>query len=153
MGGRTCASFFYRERDESKNPVRGQQGEDSGSGEIDGIISWYTGLTGIESVCWGFNTVPSDVERIYWQNTDEDIRTKINLKLGMERAKSLENLQSLSLVVSSALGGGKRKPRQPQSGAEAAAMFNNVMGTKTAPTALITHDPFTGLDNVFEKLT
>ncbi len=149
----TLLAFFYRQRDSDQGPIRPQQGEDSGSDEINAIFDWYCGLSGTEAVCWGFDTVPSKLGLVYWQNTDEDISTKVNLKLGIERAKSTENLQSLSLVVSSALGG-KKKPKgqAPRTGAEAEAMFNRVFGINRPVEQKPSDDPFKGLDGVFEKL-
>jgi len=52
----------------------------------------------------------------------------LKLKLGFEQAKSTQEMQILSLVVSSALGGRKSKPKPPRNSQEAHAQIAAVFG-------------------------
>lgn len=94
--------------------------------------------------------VPSQVPELIWSNTDGDIRTKIRLKLGIEKARASENFEALCFVVSKALGGGSKQMQPVQTGDDAAAAFKNVVGAGAVVTNLPSGvDPFKGLDGCF----
>ena len=94
------------------------------------------------------NTIPSELDVIYWSHTDEDIATTANLKLGIEKAKSTEFTQSLCFIAGAIFG--SKKPRPLQNEQEALAAFSGVFG-KNAVVSYET-DAFAGLDDVFEKM-
>lgn len=89
---------------------------------------------------------------MYWQNTDDDIQTRIKLKLGLEKARSTEYTQSLLFAISAAFGGIKEE-RPVQSGKHAEAVFTNLMGGKAmAGPESMKDKAFAGLDGAFERM-
>lgn len=65
---------------------------------------------------------------------------------------SLENFQALALVVSSAFGGRKSKPKPVESIEEAVERLNAVFGTKSGISAVTTDNKvFEGLEEVLDK--
>lgn len=144
--------FFSHERGQRDAVGRAKREASDEPNEVNAITDWFTSLSGGEAVCWAFDTVPSQLDIIYWSNTDSDIRAKLRLRLGIEKAKSTEYLQGVSLVVSSALGG-KKKSTPLKSGLHAEMVFKGVFGDKASvASASQGLDPFKGLDNEFKKL-
>jgi len=150
LGNGACTVFFYRQPDNSNKTGQksGESGDDSS--EIDGISDWFTGLNAEETVCWAFGTVPSQLDFIFWNNSDDDITTKIKLQLGFEKAKSTESTQAHIYVASSALGG-KKTNKATKNEFEAAVALSNLFGEGSVATSAGTKE-FEGLDSVFEKL-
>lgn len=76
-----------------------------------------------------FDSVPSDLDEIYWRCTLKDIRVKLRLYLGHQQALIVQNFQSMSIIVSQAFGGKKKdKPVEPKSKAELELAFRSVFG-------------------------
>ena len=127
MGHRPYPSFFYKRHlaDRDGDSQRGKQLD-----EITSINDWFTSLTGEEAISWAFGTRVSDIPVILWDNTSEDIESKIKLKLGFEQAKSFQSLQIFSLVASSALGGKKPKVEEVKDLVEAKAKFDALFSKK-----------------------
>jgi len=67
---------------------------------------------------------------LLWENTQEDIESKIKLKLGFEQAKSAQNFQILATVASKALGGGEKETAPPQNFRQAEQQLAAVFGKK-----------------------
>jgi hypothetical protein len=68
-------------------------------------------LSQVESICWSFDTVPSRLTEIFWSNSWEDIRFKMKMRMQYEQIKTIQEYETLCIVVSRALGGGE-KPRE-----------------------------------------
>ena len=150
MGDGACSLSFYRERDDGSQTGSKERPSTGPTHEVNGILDWFTGLNGAEAICYAFGCVPSDIDIIYWSNTEDDIRTKIKLVLGIERARATENFQALAYVVSAALGG-KKNSAPIENEAQAVARFAGIFGNNAvSQTGDI--DPFKGLDETFEKL-
>lgn len=74
----------------------------------------------------------------------------MRLKLGEKKASSVENLQTLMLVVNTALNGYKPKPKPVQNFDQASKQFSAIFGNNS--TFKAPKNVFDGLDGVFEKL-
>lgn len=153
MGGGSLPPFFSFERGQRDESGREKRKTSDQPDEINAISDWFTSLSGGDAICWAFDTVPSQLDFIYWSNTDSDIRAKIRLRLGIEKAKSTEYLQGISLVVSSALGTRKARPKPLQSGLQAELAFRKVFGEKASfANTSSGSNPFKGLEDTFKKL-
>lgn len=76
-----------------------------------------------------FDSVPSDLDEIYWRCTLKDIRVKLRLYLGHQQALIVQYFQSMSIIVSQAFGGKKKdKPAEPKSKDELELAFRSVFG-------------------------
>lgn len=83
-----------------------------------------------------FDCVPSNLQKVYWKFTRNDIRVKLRLYLGERQAHILQDYQSLALIVSQALGGSKAKGGRsssedkevPRTKQEMEAAFKSVFG-------------------------
>lgn len=86
-----------------------------------------------------FDCVPSDIKQVYWKFTLNDLRVKMRLYLGEKQAGIVQNYQSLSLVVSQAMGGKSKSSASranpsneealvPQTKNELLASFKGVFG-------------------------
>lgn len=84
-----------------------------------------------EALCLAFDEVPSNLLKVYWKVTREDIKVKLRLYLGQRHALILQDYQSMALVASNALGGGSKVQDEedaPQTWAEAQMAFQSVFG-------------------------
>ncbi len=77
-----------------------------------------------------FDSVPSDIDEIYWRCSLKDIRVKLRLYLGHQQALIVQNFQSLATIVSQAFGGKKKNDDVvvPQSKDELEIAFRSVFG-------------------------
>lgn len=71
---------------------------------------------------------PSDLNQVFWSHTREDIRTVLRLKVAAEQTRITQDFQTLSTVLSYALGGKKSKGKPPSSLAEAEAQLMSLFG-------------------------
>lgn len=80
-------------------------------------------------MCLVFDTVPSELNTIYWRNTLKDIRVRLRLHMGQQQALIIQNFQTLATIVSQAFGAKKEKKAvEPQTQAELEASFRSVFG-------------------------
>lgn len=146
--------FFRKQSELDKESGDQKSGSDEVDSDVNAILEWFTGLSGYEAICWGYGICLSDIDELYWSKTDDDISTRLRLKLGEVKAIANENLQSLSFVVSSALGG--KKPPTKSKGADKQAMraFKEMFGKESVAGSKDEKgkDIFEGLDEVFEKM-
>jgi hypothetical protein len=56
-------------------------------------------------VCWAFDVVPSELPRILWKYTREDIKIRTRLKLGEGQAHHVQQFQTIATLLSGFLGG------------------------------------------------
>lgn len=76
-----------------------------------------------------FDSVPSDLDEIYWRCTLKDIRVKLRLYLGHQQALIVQNFQSMATIVAQAFGNKKKdKPAEPKNKAELELAFRSVFG-------------------------
>ena len=151
MDCRARTKFFRRHNEKHAERNRALPTPTPASERITAINDWFTELSGDEAICWGYNTVPSGIEQVLWENTDDDIETKIKLKLGLVKASSVESVQGLLFAIAAAFGGIKNT-RPVQSGREAEAVFNRIVGGAIEGPAELKDKAFNGLDGLFEKM-
>ena len=127
MDGRPRDLFFYRR---SLEYDRGDGETGSESNELSAFSGWFESLTGEEALCWAFDISPSDLSKVYWKNTDDDLQNRLKLKYGFEHAKVYQAFETLSVVASYALGGKKPKSsvKPAETFEEAEMQFNNIFG-------------------------
>lgn len=147
--------FFRKQSGVSKVNDGKEQGHNDGTPEVNAILDWFGQLDGGEAICWGFDTVPSRVDKIIWSYTDDDISCRLKIKLGEKKALTTEILQGFSYVVSCALGGApESKPVKTKKTLENPSQFENMFG-KDAVGGRIDDsgkDVFDGLDDLFAKM-
>lgn len=87
-----------------------------------------------EAACLAFDTVPSDLQKVFWKITRNDLKVKLRLYLGERYAQALQDYQTLAIVASNALGGGKKSTNDfseediPKTRLEAEMAFKSVFG-------------------------
>lgn len=78
-----------------------------------------------------FQCAPSHLDSIYWSHTYTDIKLMTKLKVGHEQARVVQDYQTLAMVVSQALGGGKKSSDGAvKTKEEALSQFASVFGKK-----------------------
>ena len=55
-----------------------------------------------------FDTIPSELNQIYWRCTLNDIRVKLRLYIGHEQSLIFQQYQTMALILSQAFGGEKK---------------------------------------------
>jgi hypothetical protein len=77
-----------------------------------------------------FDSVPSELDQIYWRFTLNDIKVKLRLHLGHQQALIVQEFQTIALIVGQAFGSKKNKAKvsEPSSAEELQAAFGSVFG-------------------------
>ena len=77
-----------------------------------------------------FNSVPSELDQIYWRFTLNDIKMKLRLHMGHHQALIVQEFQTIASIVGQAFGGKSNKAKvvQPSSAEELQAAFGSVFG-------------------------
>jgi hypothetical protein len=87
-----------------------------------------------DAICLAFDTIPSDITRVFWKVTRNDIRVKVRLYLGERYARIIQDYQSYSLATSYIFGGKSKKRSSvndediPKTAAQAKMAFKSVFG-------------------------
>ena len=78
-----------------------------------------------------FDSIPSELDEIYWRCTLNDIKVKLRLHLSRQQALIYQDYQTLALIVGQAFGSsGKSKAnvQKPGTVEELKAAFGSVFG-------------------------
>lgn len=77
-----------------------------------------------------FDSVPSELDQIYWRFTLNDIKVKLRLHLGHQQALVIQEYQTIAMIVGQAFGGKKNKSNvvKPETAEELNAAFGSVFG-------------------------
>lgn len=68
-----------------------------------------------EALCLVFDLVPSQLPRMYWQYSLNDIKVKLKLYLGRQQALIMQQYDTLALLINQAFGSSSSsgKPGNP----------------------------------------
>jgi hypothetical protein len=130
MGHRARHRFFSADDGESRQAAEKQRGPDASAGSaktagnLDAYTDWFRGLSFIESVCWAFETVPSQLAKILWKYTREDIKIRTRLRLGEGQAHHVQQFQTIATLLSRVLGGESDKSSASESESSSALPKN-----------------------------
>lgn len=83
-----------------------------------------------DAVVLVFDSIPSDLDQIYWRCTLNDIKVKLRLYLSSRQAAFVQDYQTIALIVGQAFGSKKNKVDavKPQTAEELKAAFGSVFG-------------------------
>lgn len=93
---------------------------------------WYSGLEFEDQMCFVFDSVPSQLEAVFWSLSYSDIQLKIKLVVGLQTVKFGQFQESLMKVAVAIMGGESEKPvtvrkqDEPQNIAQAQAMIRGL---------------------------
>ena len=76
-----------------------------------------------------FDSIPSDLDQIYWRCTLNDIKVKLRLYLGSRQASFYQDFQTIAMIVSQAFGGKKKDVAKPQTVDELKSAFGSIFGS------------------------
>ncbi|MDB2579626.1 hypothetical protein N9Y00_11510 [Tateyamaria sp.] len=129
MGGVARHQFFAEANDADKEPDGKTSANNNGP---DAYLKWFSGLDFQEALVLAFDCVPSELNRLFWRFTRNDLSIKIRLYLGQKQAEALQDFQNIALVASQLFGGKKneeaKKVETPQTEGEMLSAFANVFG-------------------------
>ena len=66
-----------------------------------------------EAICLVFDVVPSELRKLYWKYTLNDIKVRLKLYLGREQALILQSYDTMALLINQAFGGTSTKEASP----------------------------------------
>jgi hypothetical protein len=81
---------------------------DSENEGLSAFRSWFEALSYTEQICWAFNVVPSELVKVYWRYSFNDMKYKLRVSAGEAMANHAQFFETLAKVVSNALGGGSK---------------------------------------------
>lgn len=93
---------------------------------------WYSGLEFEDQMCFVFDSVPSQLDAVFWSLAYSDIQLKIKLVVGLQTVKFGQFQESLMKVAVAIMGGESEKPvtvrkqDEPQNIAQAQAMISGL---------------------------
>ena len=82
----------------------------------------------MESICWVFEISPSQVSKVLWANSDNDLRVRLRLRAGFEQVRLVQHYQSMGAIARQLFGAKEETAPQPQNVHELKQMFNSVFG-------------------------
>ncbi len=111
MGSGACWVFFYEGSSES------QSKNEEESEHLEVFNTWYLKLSFEEQLCFVFDTVPSELQKIFWSNTDRDIKVKTKLKLGLKTVTMTQEYVTLLNAAGTIFGKKDDSPRKDKKSA------------------------------------
>lgn len=123
--------FFY------EGSKKSQATNEKEADHLEVFNSWYLKLSFEEQLCFVFETVPSQLQKIFWSHSNQDIKVKTKLTLGLKTVTMTQEYVTLLNAAGTIFGkkeSGSGKPRRkttstvPKDEIEAEARARAVFG-------------------------